>query len=107
MSSWILPDGTDCVQNGIPTIRCIVPIYHIIVSAAVTLVGTVSVILILAASIKYVTSGGGKAVDEAKNMLTYAIIGLLLVLGSFFIVGLISGFTGVRCLMSFGFDSCQ
>lgn len=107
MSAWTLPDGTDCVKNGIATIQCIVPIYRIVVSAALALVGTVSVILILAASIKYITSGGGKAVDEAKNMLTYAIIGLLLVLGSFFVVGLISGFTGVRCLLSFGFGVCQ
>lgn len=96
-----------CVVNGIPTIDCIIPLVRTLISVALSLVGTVAVILIIAAGIKYITSGGGKAVDEAKNMLTYAIIGLLIVLGSFFIVGLVSGFTGVACIMNFGFSSCN
>lgn len=93
-----------CVINGIPTIQCVVPLFQLIISAALTLVGTVAVILILVASIKYITSGGGKTAEEAKNMLTYAIIGLVIVLLSFFIVNLIAGFTGVHELKCFGFD---
>ncbi|HEX7042524.1 MAG TPA: hypothetical protein VF189_04695 [Patescibacteria group bacterium] len=95
-----------CVKNGIATIDCIVPIFQSVVGAALALVGTTAVILILVASIKYITSGGGKAVDEAKNMVTYAIIGLIIVLVSFFVIGLISGFTGVKCIMTFGFGGC-
>ncbi len=99
-----------CVKDGIPTIDCIFPLVQIIINAALTLVGTVAILLILTASIKYITSGGGKGAEEAKNMLTYAIIGLLIVLGSFFIIALIKQFTGVGgigCLLKFGFGSCQ
>lgn len=103
-SAWILPNGQDCVKNGIATISCIVPIFGLVINAALALAGTASLVLILVAAIKYITSGGGKAVDEAKNMLTYAIIGLIVVLVSFAIISLISELTGVHCLISFGFD---
>ncbi len=96
-----------CIVNGIPTIQCIFPLVNIIINAALGLVGTVAVLLILYASIKYITSGGGKSAEEAKNILTYAIVGLIVVLGSFFIVRLIAGFTGVECINTFSFFSCQ
>lgn len=99
----------NCVDKatGIPTIGCIVPLYQIALGAALSLIGTVSLFLIIAAGIKFITSGGGKQVDEAKNMLTYAIIGLVIVLVSIFIINLIAGITGVTCIMSFGFSSCH
>lgn len=96
----------DCVLNGVPTISCITPVFHIALGTAISLIGTVSVILIIVAGIKFITSGGGKQVDEAKNMITYAIIGLVIVLVAFFIINLVSGITGITCIMSFGFSSC-
>jgi hypothetical protein len=92
--------------TGIPDIACITPLFQRAIGIAVGLVGTVSLLLIIYAGIKYITSGGGKGVEEAQKILTYAIIGLLIVLFSFFIVGLIAGFTGVQCLMKFGIDNC-
>lgn len=94
----------ECTASGVPDINCIVPFVVRITGIAVGLIGTVSLFLIIAAGIKFVTSGGGKAVEEAKNMITYAVIGLIIVLASFFIVDLIAGLTGVTCILTFGFN---
>ena len=96
-----------CVVNGIPTLGCIIPLYHIAISTALSFIGVTSLFMIIFAGIKMISSGGGKQVEEAKNMITYAIIGLVIVLASFFIVGLISGFTGVACIASFTLSGCN
>ena len=84
---------------AIPTLNCIGPLITSAIQIALSLVGTVSLLLIIFAGIKYITSGGGKQVDEAKNMLTYAIIGLLIVLVSVFVIYLVGGITGVTCIL--------
>lgn len=96
----------DCVINGIPTLGCIVPVYRIAISTALSGIGIVSLFFIIFAGIKFTTSGGGKGVEEAKNMLTYAIVGLLIVLLSFFVINTISGFTGVQCIATFSLNGC-
>lgn len=98
MDQWA---GVKCVQNGIATLDCISALYKIAIAAALDFVGVVALFLIIVAGIRFIASGGGKEVEAAKNMLTYAIIGLIIVLVSFFIVSLISGITGVTCLATF------
>lgn len=98
----------DCVTPaGIPTIGCIGPLFSIGLTWAITLISVVSLFMIIFAGIKYITSGGGKGVEEAKNILTYAIIGFLVVLFAYFIVSIISTLTGARCILTFGFTSCR
>lgn len=92
--------------QGIPDISCIPPLIGWVTRVALGFIGTVSLFLLIAAGIKYITSGGGKGVEEAKNMITYAIIGLIVVLLSFFIVDLIGYFTGATCILNFGFSGC-
>ncbi|HXS14729.1 MAG TPA: hypothetical protein VN711_01250 [Candidatus Saccharimonadales bacterium] len=101
--NWAYSNGQSCLNNGVVTFGCIIPLVSRIIGVALGLAGTASLLLILAAGVKYITSGGGKAVDEAKNMLTYAILGLVVVLLAVFIVNIISYITGVHCLRTFGF----
>jgi len=108
MSAWILPNGQDCVTDkGIPTLSCIGPLFQIALGTALNLVGLVALLMIIIAGIMFITSGGGKQVEQAKNMLTYAIIGLIVVLLAYFIISLIAGLTGVTCILTFGTTSCQ
>lgn len=100
-------DWSKCSVGGIPTLRCIVPLYQLALGLAIDFIGTVSLFFIILAGIKFITSGGGKQVDEAKNMLTYAIIGLVVVLLAYFIISLVAGITGVKCILAFQFNSCQ
>lgn len=103
-------DWSHCSPGGIPTLGCIAPLIQSAIQIALSLVGTISLLMIIYAGIKYITSGGGKQVDEAKNILTYAIVGLILVLVSIFIIYLIGNITGVTCILGktpFSNASCQ
>ena len=97
----------NCISNGIVTLGCIPALYTAAISLALTFVSTAAVVLLILAGIKYITSGGGKQIEEAKNMVTYAIIGFIIVLLSFFIIDLVARTTGVLCILSFGIQSCQ
>ncbi len=46
-------------------------------------------------------------VEDARNTLTYAIIGLVVILLSFYIISVISDITGIGCIKQFGFGNCR
>jgi len=98
-----------CVDaNGVASLSCIPIVFANIVKAALMFVGTVAVFLIVWAGIKYVMSGGDpKQTQAARQIMTYAIIGLVLVLSSFGIIFLISYLTGAHCIESLSFTSCK
>jgi hypothetical protein len=90
------------------TLDCIPIVFENIVRAALIFAGIVALFFIIISGIKLLTSGGDpKAVDAAKKTLTYAIIGLVIILGSFFIISVIGYITGVECINTFGFTNCQ
>lgn len=79
--------GTNSVQN--------------IVQFAIASIFVVAIILCLLfliyGGIKWITSGGDKAgVEAARKVLTYAVIGLVIVFSSFFILNLITGIFGIK-----------
>jgi hypothetical protein len=69
--------------------------------------------MIIFAGYQLIFSGGdAKAVEGGRKTLTFAILGLVLVFLSFFILNVISSVTGVGCLGniaqgSFGFTTCH
>lgn len=89
------PKGIPCgglQQDLIPMIR-----------NAVTLLIVLTIILVIIfivwAGIQWTASGGDKAkLSAARARLTWAIIGLIIVLGSFFIVSIFSFLFGVKLL---------
>lgn len=96
-----------CVKDGIVTIRCIPDLFLGNISTFLfsSVVG-VAIIYALYASWKFVISRGDiQKVAEAKKTLTYAIIGLVVVLLSYFILTTLSTVIGVKCLTSPG--GCQ
>lgn len=98
-------DWGSCVQNNVPSLRCIPVVFGNLVSAALAFVGTVAVFLIVYGGIQLVTSGGDpKKVQGARQIITYSIIGLVIVLSSFAIIYFISYTTGVKCITQFGFN---
>jgi hypothetical protein len=104
----------DCVSGpyNIPTISCFFTLFQNILNAALGLAGIVALVFIIYGGIKFITSGGDqKKVAAARNTLTFAIIGLLLVFFSFGIVFFLSYITGVDCIKNIGpsttkFDNC-
>lgn len=85
-----------CLQNGIATLACIPIVIKNVIQWALIFAGIIALFLIIYAGFQFVTSKGDpQQVDSAKKTLTYAIIGLLLILFSFAILNLISTVTGV------------
>lgn len=104
---WKLPDGTSCLVDNIPTLQCVIPLFQNIVFWAIALSGITAVIFIIFAGFKYITSrGDAKQVEGARKTLTFAIVGLILVLSAFLIIVLIGKITGVTCIQNFGFTTC-
>ena len=94
-----------CVHDNVPSLQCIPVVFGNVVSGALMFVGGVAVFLIVYAGILFVTSGGDpKKVQGARQIITYAIIGLVIVLCSFGIIYFISYTTGVKCITTFGFN---
>jgi hypothetical protein len=88
--------GADCIdKSGVATLRCIPDLFQNIVNAALTFVGVTAVIMLIYGGIKFINSGGDqKQTTEARKILTFAILGVVLVLGSFAIIYFIGFLTG-------------
>lgn len=87
---------------------CIPYLFENVVTAAFLFAGIIALIFIILSGIKFLTSGGDpKQLEGAKNTLTYAILGFILILLSFAILNFISGITGVPCIKEFGFGNCK
>lgn len=102
----------NCVETEgnaqIASLQCIPVVFSDIVTAALEFVGAVAVILLVYAGIRFVTSGGDpKQVQAAQKIITYAIIGLVIVLSSFGIILFVSYLTGAKCITTISFTSCK
>ena len=99
-----------CVAPGtnIATLDCFPIIFQRFASGALILAGITAVIMIAFGGIKLIFAGGdAKQVEGARHTLTYAIIGLVVILLAGLIVSLIALITGVTCINIAGFENCQ
>jgi len=88
----------DCIENGIATLRCVPIALSAIISWAMVLSGIVAVFLIVFSGLKFMTSGGDpEKVSGARKTMTFAVLGLILILLSFVALKVISNLTGVQC----------
>jgi hypothetical protein len=97
-----------CLVEGIPQIKCLPELFSRLTYFAFLFAGTAAVALIIWGGIKYVRSGGDqKQVQSARQTITFAILGLIIILSSVFIIQFISNLTGTDCITRFGFNNCQ
>jgi len=77
----------------IQALECVIlKFFHVIVLLA----GLAVFVMLLISGFKYLTSGGNpKAVESARNTITYAILGLALIIGIWFVLQFIETFTGM------------
>lgn len=100
-------DWGDCVKGGVATLECIPKVFQNIINGALLFSGVVALFFIIFSGIKLMLSQGDpKQVEGARQTLTYAILGLVLILLSFTIINLISYVTRVECIKLFGFSNC-
>lgn len=73
------------------------PIVGNIISVSVALAGIAAFVMLLLGGIQYLSSGGDpKATQQARNTITYGIVGLALLILAWFALVFIEQFTGVK-----------
>ena len=93
--------------NDVASINCIPFIVQNVIFWLLVFAGTAALILLIIGGIKFITSGGDpKQTEGARKTLTYAILGLVLILLSFAILRFIAQTTGLNCITKFGFSQC-
>lgn len=82
-----------------PTSLACVPLFlSNIINAAAILAGVASIFFIVWAGTRYITSGGDpEKVAKARGTITFAIIGLVIILLSFLIIKIFTQVTGADC----------
>lgn len=91
---------TDPTQPA--TIMDIEGLVVVILNYVVRFAGLAVLAMLIIGGFTYITSGGDtKKTQQAWSYITYAIGGLVLVIGSWFILNLLSGFTGINNLLNF------
>jgi len=98
----------DCLKEGAATLSCVPYLFQNLITAAFTLAGSIAVLLIIWSGVKFLLSHGDpKKVEEARTVITYAIVGLVLVLLSGFILSTLSYVLSIPCIRMVGFDTCK
>ena len=78
------------------TIQGVEHLFKLFLNNIIRLGGIAVFIMILVGGFKYLTSGGDpKKSEEARKVLTYAVMGLGLMIGSWLIINFVKVFTGV------------
>ena len=81
--------GTAC--GGFCNTNTINTVFRNLASTLTFLIGSVSVIMVIVGGLRYVTSrGNAKAVEEAKNTITYAVVGVVIAIVAFALVSFVA-----------------
>jgi glucose uptake protein GlcU len=111
MSDWFVGwsegwGGIQCmVSSGdqeVATIGCLTIVFVNMVRALVVFVGLTALVIFIFGAWKFMNSGGDpKKLESAKHSFTYGLLGLSIVLLSYFIITIIAEVTGVPCITMF------
>ena len=72
-----------------PPLQCINGLVFIFINLAFVVLGAVAIIFLIFGAIKFITSNGDpKAVKSARDTMTYAVIGTILVIATYVIANL-------------------
>ncbi len=89
----------DAAGGGkIPTLKCLPIVFQNLISILIVFGGVVAVIMVTYGGIKFLLSGGEQEkVAGARRTITFALIGLAIIILSFVAIKVISTVTGVQC----------
>ena len=89
-------------DGGVPYLHGLNAVFENIVSAVLGFAAIALFVMLLSGGFKYMTSGGDpKAAGSARNTLTYAIGGFILLAAAFFILRLLGVITGASDIENF------
>jgi len=95
------------IQGDVASLDCLPILFGNIIYWALVFAGIVALFFLIFGGIKLLVSGGdAKQVEGARKTVTWAIIGLIVIILSFMILNIIADITGVGCIKLFGFTQC-
>jgi hypothetical protein len=93
-----LPWPSSCLHDGVAKLNCLPTVFLNVANAFLLFGGVVALFIVMWAGIRFIISGGdAKQIQGARSMMTYAIIGLIVVLSSYaivFFIGFLTNTTG-------------
>lgn len=90
IENWDTYQGTGCLVDGVPTLKCFEVVFSNILVIAGGLVIIALFVMFVIGSFNYLTSlGNAEKLKKAKGTIQYAIIGLVIFLASFLILRII------------------
>jgi len=85
-----------CLEKGVATLQCLECVVQSILNITVRLAGIAVFIFLIIGGFQWLTAGGDpKKSESARNTITYAILGLALLILAWFILKFIAEFTGL------------
>ena len=83
-------------KQDVATIQGIECLMANVLSVFIALIGLAAFVMIVVAAFRYLLSGGNtKGTEQARNTITFAIVGIVVALSAFIILNLLTAFTGV------------
>lgn len=99
----MIPEVYAALQSNEPAqISDLETIFASVLQAAIPLGGIILFIMLLYGGFSYITSGGdAKKAGAARQTLTYAIAGIVVLAAAFLILRIIASFSGVNTILNF------
>ena len=96
LAAEIPPWSEEAKKGGPATLKDLEVIFARIVSIIASAAGIAALFMLIIGGFRYITSGGDpKATEAARNTMTYAILGIILLIGAWLILKILENFTGV------------
>jgi heme O synthase-like polyprenyltransferase len=84
-------------SDGVATLACVPILLINLINALIAFAGIVAMFIIAWSGFKYITSRGDQArLDSARKTFLWAVVGLIFIFFSYFLVSLIGNVTGVN-----------
>ena len=100
--SNVFAQVVDGVYDDVVTFGWINTLFERMLGITTSIIGTAAFIMLVIGAFRWLISGGDpKALESARNTMTMAIIGIALILVSWFTLVLISQFTGNTDILQF------
>lgn len=96
---WTGPNGCTTTIEGetVATIKCFECVFRLLVSYILTFTGLAFFIMLIVGGFSYLTAGDNpKKVEKAGNTLTFAFMGLIIVISAWIIIIAIENITGIN-----------
>lgn len=92
---WETVEG--CTIDGVATIQGLQCLIGNTLTVAITVIGLAAFVMLIFGAFGYMLSGGNsKGTENARNTITFAIVGIVVALSAFIILNLIANFTGLN-----------